>query len=120
MRKAPCYIFGLSCCAAVVLAQNLPRTLPARNTQGYYDGGPRNDPVRCTSQVRGKEYVSILEQPAVSREWESSAPLPITLSVAEKLARDELAKIVPDEADWIATDFQISRFSAGSSWYYSV
>ena len=120
MRKAQLYIIGLSYSAAVVLAQNLPRTLPTPNKQGYYGGEPRNDPVRRTSQARGKEYVSILEQPAVSREWEPSAPLPITLSVAEKLARDELAKVVPDEADWVATDFQISRFSAGSSWYYSV
>jgi hypothetical protein len=46
--------------------------------------------------------------------------LPITLSVAEKLARDELAKVVLDEGDWIATDFQISRFAAAPSWYYSV
>jgi hypothetical protein len=64
--------------------------------------------------------MSILEQAAVGGEWESSAPLPITLSAAEKLARVELAKIVTDESGWIATDFQISRFGAGPSWYYSV
>jgi hypothetical protein len=72
------------------------------------------------SKISGKEYISILEQPAAGMEWESSAPLPITLAAAEKLARVELAKVVPDESDWIVSDFQISRFGAGPNWYYSV
>ena len=120
MRKYQLSIFGLSCCAAVVLAQTLPPTLPTPNKQGYDGGAPRVGPVRRTSQIDGKEYVSILEQPAVSPDWESSTPLPITLSAAEKLARAELAKVVADESGWITTDFQISRFGAGPSWYYSV
>jgi len=62
----------------------------------------------------------MLAQPPNSREWQSSDPLPITLSAAEKVARDELAKVAPEETDWIATEFQLSRFSAGSGWYYSV
>jgi hypothetical protein len=76
--------------------------------------------VRRTSHVRGKEYVSILEQGAAGDEWEPSAPLPLSISAAEKVARVELAKLVLDETDWIATDFQISRFGPGPSWYYAV
>jgi hypothetical protein len=61
-----------------------------------------------------------LQQPTVSPEWEPSAALPLSLSAAEKVARLELSKIVPDDSVWVATDFQISRFGAGPDWYYAV
>ena len=120
IRKHQLYIFGVFCFAAVALAQTLPPTLPTSRNTGYAAFAPRAPAVTRKSQISGKEYISILEQPAVSPEWEPSAPLPITLAAAEKLARVELAKVVPDESDWIVSDFQISRFGAGPNWYYSV
>jgi len=122
MNKLHLYIFGLLVSAAVVLSQNLPRTLPPlqRPGYGYQDFGLTHERVTRNSRIGSKEYVSILEQAEGSREWESSAPLPVSIPAAEKVARTELAKVVPDEADWIATDFQISRFGPGPNWYYAV
>ena len=121
MSKHQLFIFGLCFSAVVVLAQTLPPTLlNAANRPGYAGVVSARQPVRRTSHLNGKEYVSILEQPSTSREWEPSADLPITLSAAEKVARLELSKIVPDASEWVSTDFQISRFGAGPTWYYAV
>ena len=120
MSKHRLCVFGLFLTAVVVLAQNLPPTLLPANRPSYAGDGPPRQPARWTSHVNGKEYVSILEQPTVSREWEPSAALPISLSAAEKIARVELIKIVPDDSEWVSTDFQISRFGAGPNWYYAV
>jgi hypothetical protein len=113
-------VSGLFLTAVVVLAQTLPPTLLPANRPSYDGGGPLRQPVRRTSHLNAKECVSILEQPKVSREWEPSAALPISLSAAEKIARVELSKIVPDDSQWVTTDFQISRFGAGPNWYYAV
>lgn len=113
-------VLGLFLASVVVLAHQLPRTLPSPKSSGYYGFEPRRQPVRRTSRVNGKECVSILEQPTVSHEWEPSAALPLSLSTAEKIARVELSKIVMDDSQWVATDFQISRFGAGLNWYYAV
>jgi hypothetical protein len=121
MSRHQSFIFGLCLSAAVVFAQTLPPTLlPAANRPGYAGFGSANQPVRRTSHLNGKDYVSILEQPTVSREWEPSATLPLTLPAAERAARLELSKIVPNDSEWVATDFQISRFGAGPNWYYAV
>ena len=120
MHKHQFYICGLVCFAAVALSQTLPPTFPTSKNSGYVAVQSRTQAVTRKSQISGREYISILEQPGVSPEWESSAPLPITLAAAEKLARVELAKVVPDEPDWIASDFQISRFGADPNWYYAV
>jgi hypothetical protein len=120
MRKYHFWIPGLFLCVAIVFAQELPRTLPSIKKFGYYGAGSRPELLRRTSFIDGKQYLSILEQPADGRDWESSSPLPIPLSEAEKAARVELGKIVPDQTGWIATDFQISRFAAGQGWYYVV
>ena len=121
MSKHQWCIFGLCLSAVVVLAQTLPPTLLPVNRPGYSNGGvaPRQ-PIRRTSHLNGRECISILEQPTVSPEWEPSAVLPISLSAAEKVARRELSKIVPDDSEWVATDFQISRFGPGPDWYYAV
>jgi len=121
MSKHQLCIFGLCFTAAVVLAQTLPRTTLPANRPGYYSGGiaPRQ-PIRRTSHVNGRECISILEQTTVSPEWEPSAALPISLSAVEKVARLELNKIVPDDSEWVVTDFQISRFGPGPDWYYAV
>jgi hypothetical protein len=121
MNKYKLGIIGIFLTAMLVVGQNLPRTLPAVNSRGYY-GGVRQLPqaVRRNSLFNGKEYVSILQQPTVSREWETSVALPISLPAAEKEARVELSKIVPDDSEWVVTDFQISRFGAGPIWYYAV
>ena len=121
MSKHQLCIFGLFLTAVVVLAQTLPPTLlPAANRPGYDGGVSAGQPVVRTSHLNGKEYVSILDQPKVSREWEPSAALPISLSAAEKIARVKLSEIVPDDSQWVTTDFQISRFGAGPNWYYAV
>ena len=104
----------------MVLAQELPRTLPLANKSGYYVPPSRREPLRRAFFVNGKRYVSLLAQPSNSRDWESSSPLPIALSAAEQTARIELGKIAPDQADWIVTDFQISRFDESQGWYYAV
>jgi hypothetical protein len=120
MNKHQMCVLGLFLFGVAVLAQDLPRTLPSPNRQGYYAVEPRRQPVRRNSCVNGKECVSVLEQPTVSREWEASAGLPLSLSQAEKIARVELSKIVTDGSEWVATDFQISRFGADPNWYYAV
>lgn len=114
-------IFGLCLIAVAVLAQTLPWTVLPPDRRGYFAGGVSPpQPIRRTSHLNGKEYASILEQPTVSREWEPSAALQISLSAAEKVARLELSKIVLDDSEWVTTDFQISRFGAGPNWYYAV
>jgi hypothetical protein len=120
MSKHQICVLGLFLVVVVVLAQDLPRTLPPPNKPGYFAVEPRRQPVRRNSRVNGKECISILEQPTLSREWEPSAALPLSLSEAEKIARVELSKIVTDGSQWVATDFQISRFGAEPNWYFAV
>ncbi len=121
MSKQQLFIFGLCLSAAVVLAQTLPPTLPsAANRPGYVRGVSAVQPVRRTSHLNGKEYLSILKPPTASHGWEPSATLPLAPSAAERSARLELSKIVPDDSEWAVTDFQISRFGAGPDWYYAV
>jgi len=120
MSKHQLFTFVLCLTGAVVLAQTLPPTLPHPNNQGYYGGPPRNQPVRRASHLNGKDWLSVLKQPTASPEWQPSAALPISLAAAEKAARLELSKIVPDASEWVTTDFHISRFGAGPDWYYAV
>ena len=121
MSKHHTCVLGLLLLGVVVLAQELPRTLPPLNKPGYYAGEHRpRSLVRRTSHVNGKDYVILLAQPTTSREWEPSGVLPLSLPEAEKIARLELGKIVTDGSQWVITDFQISRFGPGPNWYYAV
>jgi hypothetical protein len=120
MSKHQLFIFGLCMTGVVLLAQTIPSTFPPANRPGWYRVAPQAEPVRRISHFNGKEWLSVLDQPTVSREWGPTAPLPTTLAAAEKLAWEQLSKIAPDASEWVTTDFQISRFDTGPNWYYAV
>ena len=120
MRNGFYYVLGLSFFVSLVVAQTLPRTTPAKPQRGYVSLSSTAVTVSRNSRVNGRNYVSILKQTTNSPAWDSAAPLPLSFSSAEQIARGELRKIVSDESDWVADDFQIRRFAGALSWYYAV
>ena len=115
-------LFGtLTISAGLMLAQNVPSTLPPRELPRYAGGSrPGPEVVTRTSYVAGKEYLSMLKEAGVRAKWESSAPLPLNLAKVEEIARAELRKLGPDDSWWVVTEYQISRFGRGTNWYYAV
>jgi hypothetical protein len=122
MRTHQLLLFGtLALSTGLMLAQDLPSALPPSQLPRYA-GGSHSGPemVTRTSYVGGKAYLSMLKETRVRPEWESSAPLPLSLSKVEEVARTELCKLGADELWWFVTDFQICRFGRGTNWYYAV
>lgn len=122
MHKYKLFLIGSAlCCAAVLLAQTLPSSLPPRE-HGSYSGGSssRPQPARQTSCVGGKVYCCYLEDSGVSADWQPPAPLPLGWAKVEEIARAELRKLVQDEPNWLVTDFRVSRFEGSPGWYYAI
>jgi len=107
-------------CAAVLLAQTLPSTLPREHK--YYLGGSssRPQPASQTSCVGGKVYCCYLEDSGASADWQPPAPLPLGWAKVEEIARTELRKLVQDEPNWLVTDFRVSRYERSPGWYYAI
>jgi hypothetical protein len=108
-------------CAAAVVAQTLRPDLPHKSGEGYM-GRSHSDPAKRVFQFQGKAYLSLLEQPRAKadRDWQPSAPLPISLAKAEEIGRAELRKFVKEDAHWPVAEISISRFRGSIDWYYAV
>jgi hypothetical protein len=107
-------------CAAVLLAQTLPSTLPLEHRSYLGGSSGRRQPARQTSCVGGKVYCCYLEDSGVSADWQPPALLPLGWAKVEQIARTELRKLVQDEPNWLVIDFRVSRFERSPGWYYAI
>ena len=107
---------------ALALAQTLPPTVPHGGKGILLPAhlGPRIE--RRTFFIDGQKYLCSLIRTEESSNvaWNPASPLPIGLAQIQNVAQAELHKLVKNDADWQVSDFQISRFSDGQGWYYTV
>jgi hypothetical protein len=112
---------GVALCAALVLGQTLPATLPSRPS-GFTALAPQLE--AWSFVLQGKGYGATLSRAQVSAspEWSPSALLPLTPAKAEAIARGELRKLVSDDSTWVVEEFMLRRFrgEAQGKWIYVV
>jgi len=115
-------LVGVTLCAALVIAQPLPPTVPLATREHQSRGELPG--ISWQFRLNGKQYVSKLTgaQIASGPDWSTSSSLPLTLAKVEQIARDELRKLVGDDAKWEITELSLKRFPqiTERGWYYLV
>lgn len=108
-------------CATAILGQALPRMFPARPAKyGYL--AMQNE--RRLFHIGANTYQVTLEHDDVfdGPEWNPSLPLPLDFGKVEKIAREELRKLIPDDSRWEVTNLGMNRLgqTLRPEWYYTI
>jgi hypothetical protein len=81
-------------------------------------------PQRKTFQINGVEYASWLQGASIegSPDWMPDQPIPLKFAQVESIARQELAKLVTNDAHWSVTSFQLHSIAGRQAlkWYFLV
>jgi len=125
MQTRPLLIIGaISLCAALLFAQTLPSTLPLATREHQRPSPNGGQGFGWQFNLNGKKYEAKItrEQIEAGPKWTPSAPLPLSLAKAEEIARDELRKLVSDDATWELTEFNLRCLNDQTEpkWYYVV
>ncbi len=114
-------------CAALVLGQTLPPTLPRTPLPKIYSapgggGGARAEV--STFEFGGQKYrVTLPHREILSGpEWNPTSPLPLSFVKVEEIARQDLRKLGAEDEALQLTTLQLQRLrdTAESRWYYAV
>ena len=120
---------GLAIPAVLVLAQvnsveTFERGLRPHVAQPKIQGGTSFSLPYRDFKLEGVEYRAGLSRSGLdsSPEWQSSQPLPIGFNRLEEIARQELGKLVTNDADWSVTGFQLQSVTTQTAlkWYFVV
>jgi hypothetical protein len=108
-------------CATAILGQALPRMFPAQPAKSGYLA-LQNE--RRIFHIGANEYLVTLEHDDVfdGPEWNPSRPLPLDFGKVEKIAREELRKLIPDDSHWEVTNLGLNRLwqTLRPEWYYVI
>ena len=115
-------LVGVALCAALVIGQPLPSTVPLATREHQSRGELPG--ISWQFRLNGKQYASKLTggQIASGPDWNTSSSLPLTLARVEQIAREELRKLVADDSTWEVTELSLKRFPQITErrWYYLV
>jgi hypothetical protein len=125
-KKLLWVIGGAAFCAALVLGQNLPPTVPALRTQGFYQPTPKPETGAEARKFEfdGKGYrCLLLDRDILSGpDWNPGATLPISFAKVEEIARGQLQTVGAEDSALQLTDFQLNRLldKGETKWYWAV
>jgi hypothetical protein len=124
LKRQLLIIGGAFVCSALILAQNLPSTVPSA-TREHEPRAPLSvQGFGWVFNLNGKKYEAKIsnDQIADGPEWTPAVPLPLTFAKVEEIARAELRKLVSDDSTWELTELNLRRLSndTESKWYYVV
>ncbi len=115
------FMGAIAFCATAILGQALPREFPSKPPR-IASGATPNE-VRIF-HIAANAYRVTLDHGDIfdSPEWNPSLPLPLDFGKIEKIAREELRKLIPDDSRWEVTNLGLNRLAQTlrPEWYYVI